>query len=64
MNEVISIHHPVFFTETLSLIEKEIEEKPYQYLISTHSMVELLLVEINRAKLPMEMKSGNLMLCF
>jgi hypothetical protein len=51
MNEVISIHHPVFFTETLSLIEKEIDEKPYQYLISTHSMVELLLVEINRSKI-------------
>ena len=51
MNEVISIHQPSFFTETLSLIEKEIEEKPYQYLISIHSMVELLLVEINRSKI-------------
>lgn len=51
MNEVISIHQPSFFTETLSLIEKEIDEKPYQYLISIHSMVELLLVEINRSKI-------------
>ena len=51
MNEIISIHHPAFFTETLRLIEKEIEEKPYQYLISIHSRVELLLVEINRSKI-------------
>ncbi len=51
MNEVISIYQPSFFTETLSLIEKEIDEKPYQYLISIHSMVELLLVEINRSKI-------------
>ncbi|AVF48358.1 AraC family transcriptional regulator [Elizabethkingia anophelis] len=51
MNEVISIHQPSFFTETLSLIEKEIDEKPYQYLIYIHSMVELLLVEINRSKI-------------
>ncbi|MDC8098997.1 AraC family transcriptional regulator [Chryseobacterium rhizosphaerae] len=51
MNEMISIHHPSFFTETLSRIEKEIEEKPYQYLISTHSLIELLLVEINRSKI-------------
>lgn len=51
MNEVVSIHQPFFFTETLSLIEKEIDKKPYQYLISIHSMVELLLVEINRSKI-------------
>ncbi|CAH0221086.1 MULTISPECIES: helix-turn-helix transcriptional regulator [unclassified Chryseobacterium] len=51
MNEMISIQHPSFFTETLSRIEKEIEEKPYQYLISTHSLIELLLVEINRSKM-------------
>lgn len=51
MNEMISIQHPSFFTETLSRIKKEIEEKPYQYLISTHSLIELLLVEINRSKI-------------
>ncbi|MHC6200315.1 helix-turn-helix domain-containing protein [Elizabethkingia miricola] len=51
MNEIITIYHPAFFTETLNLIEKEVDEKPYQYLISTHSMVELLLVEINRSKI-------------
>lgn len=51
MNEVITVHHPGFFMKTLNLIEKEIEEKPYQYLISAHSLVELLLVEINRSKI-------------
>lgn len=51
MNEMITVHHPDFFSETLDLIEKEIREKPYQYLISTHSLVELLLIEINRSKI-------------
>ncbi len=51
MNEMITVQHPVFFTQTLNSIEKEIQEQPYQYLISTHSMVELLLVEINRSKI-------------
>ena len=51
MNEIITVQHADFFTETLTLIEKEIKEKPYQYLISTHSLVELLLVEINRSKI-------------
>lgn len=51
MNEMIAIQNPSFFTETLNVIEKEIQEQPYQYLISTHSMVELLLVEINRNKI-------------
>ncbi|MEJ5105739.1 helix-turn-helix domain-containing protein [Chryseobacterium sp. MYb328] len=51
MNEMITVQHPDFFTDTLNLIEKEIHEKPYQYLTSTHSLVELLLVEINRSKI-------------
>ncbi|MFP7655789.1 helix-turn-helix domain-containing protein [Chryseobacterium proteolyticum] len=51
MNEKITIHRPDFFTETLKQIEDEINEKPYQYLISTHSLVELLLIEINRSKI-------------
>ncbi|WP_261511193.1 helix-turn-helix domain-containing protein [Chryseobacterium paludis] len=51
MNEKISVRQPLFFTETLNLIENEISEKPYQYLISTHSLVELLLIEINRSKI-------------
>lgn len=51
MNEMITVQHPDFFTETLNRIEKEIQDKPYQYLISTHSLVELLLVEMNRSKI-------------
>ncbi|UKB80758.1 helix-turn-helix domain-containing protein [Chryseobacterium sp. MEBOG07] len=51
MNEIITVQNPAFFTETLTIIEKEILEQPYQYLISTHSLVELLLVEINRSKI-------------
>lgn len=51
MNEKITVQQPIFFTETLNLIEHEIREKPYQYLISTHSLVELLLIEINRSKI-------------
>ncbi|WP_333596766.1 AraC family transcriptional regulator [Chryseobacterium flavum] len=51
MNEMITVRHPAFFTEILDTIEKEIHEQPYQYLISTHSLVELLLVEINRSKI-------------
>jgi len=51
MNEIITIHNPSFFSGTLNTIEKEILEQPYQYLISTHSLVELLLVEINRSKI-------------
>ncbi|MDG4652402.1 helix-turn-helix domain-containing protein [Chryseobacterium arthrosphaerae] len=51
MNEMIRVHNSSLFSEILSRIEKEIHEKPYQYLISTHALVELLLVEINRSKI-------------
>jgi len=51
MNEMITVQHTEVFSETLNTIEKEIHEQPYQYLISTHSLVELLLVEINRSKI-------------
>ncbi|SIR01556.1 hypothetical protein [Chryseobacterium candidae] len=51
MNEMITVQHPEFFSETLNTIEKEIQEQPYQYLISTHSLVKLLLIEINRSKI-------------
>ena len=48
-NEVIAIDKD--FVETqLSLMQKELEEQPYQYLISVHSRIELILVGINRAK--------------
>ncbi|PKF74373.1 helix-turn-helix domain-containing protein [Chryseobacterium sp. PMSZPI] len=51
MNEMITIQNASFFSEILNMIEKEIQDKPYQYLIATHSLVELLLVEINRSKI-------------
>lgn len=51
MNEVIPLGKSELVGLQLKQIEKEIEEKPYQYLISTHSMIELILVEINRSKI-------------
>lgn len=49
MNEVIVVDKSILETQ-LNLIQEESEEKPYQYLISIHSRIELLLVAINRAK--------------
>jgi AraC family transcriptional regulator, transcriptional activator of pobA len=49
MNEVISVDKAIAETQ-LNLIEQELKEQPYQYLISVHSRIELLLVTINRAK--------------
>jgi AraC family transcriptional regulator, transcriptional activator of pobA len=37
--------------QQLELIKKELFEKPYQYIITIHSRIELILVEINRAKI-------------
>jgi AraC family transcriptional regulator, transcriptional activator of pobA len=48
-NEVIAIDKSIVETQ-LSLIQMELEEQPYQYLISVHSRIELILVAINRAK--------------
>lgn len=49
MNEVIPVDKNIF-EEQLNLIEKELKLQPYQYLISIHSRIELLLVAINRVK--------------
>lgn len=49
MNEVISLKNTLVY-EQLQKIHEELEKQPYQYLISVHSRVELILVEINRAK--------------
>ncbi|MBO9619173.1 MAG: helix-turn-helix domain-containing protein [Niabella sp.] len=49
MNEVISVDATVV-EEQLKNIQKELDEQPYQYLISIHSRIELILVAINRAK--------------
>ncbi|HEY0667385.1 MAG TPA: helix-turn-helix domain-containing protein [Sphingobacteriaceae bacterium] len=50
MNEVIEVNNGIVETQ-LGLIQEELDEQPYQYLISVHSRVELILVAINRAKI-------------
>lgn len=50
-NEVISMSgHPIIEAQ-LAEIGKELKQQPYQYLISIHSRIELILVEINRSKI-------------
>jgi YesN/AraC family two-component response regulator len=49
MNEVIAADKKIIESE-LNSITEELEKQPYQYLISVHSRIELILVEINRAK--------------
>lgn len=51
MNEVVALGENEIVAAELKLIEKELEQQPYQYLISIHSRIELILVEINREKL-------------
>lgn len=51
MNEVISLGKVNLVGLELKEIEKELLEKPYQYLISVHSRIELILVGINRSKI-------------
>jgi AraC-like DNA-binding protein len=50
MNEVIQVKNFDVIESQLLLIKDEIQDQPYQYLISTHSRIEIILVEINRAK--------------
>ncbi len=50
LNEVIPVDKTIAETQ-LDLIQQELKEQPYQYLISIHSRIELLLVAINRAKI-------------
>lgn len=51
MNEVIQLSKNNAIAKLLKQIENELLDKPYQYLISIHSLIELILVEINRAKI-------------
>ena len=51
MNEVIPLGDSKLVGIQLQQIKTELQEKPYQYLISVHSMIELILVEINRCKI-------------
>ncbi|HEV7781047.1 MAG TPA: AraC family transcriptional regulator [Chitinophagaceae bacterium] len=55
MNEVIALGKSQLVGSELRQIENELKQKPYQYLISVHSRIELVLVEINRSKI----KSGG-----
>lgn len=49
MNEVIAVNKSIIERQ-INIIIDELMKKPYQYLISLHSRIELILVEINRAK--------------
>ncbi|RBL91375.1 helix-turn-helix domain-containing protein [Chitinophaga flava] len=49
MNEVIPVDKTILETQ-LELIREELQQQPYQYLISIHSRITLMLVAINRAK--------------
>lgn len=49
MNEVVAVHKSII-EQQLECIGRELAQQPYQYLISVHSRIELILVEINRAK--------------
>jgi len=51
MNEITALLKSTVVKNELSQMVKELKEKPYQYLISIHSRIELVLVEINRCKI-------------
>ncbi|MEO7308382.1 MAG: AraC family transcriptional regulator [Ferruginibacter sp.] len=51
MNEVIPLGKSQLVKLELEQIKNELKEEPYQYLVSIHSRIELILVEINRAKI-------------
>jgi AraC family transcriptional regulator, transcriptional activator of pobA len=50
LNEIIPIGNQEVMNAQLQWIERELVEQPYQYLTSIHARIELILVEINRAK--------------
>lgn len=50
MNEVISVKNYNIIESQFLQIQEELKNQPYQYLISIHSRIELILVEINRTK--------------
>lgn len=51
MNEAIRVENGAMIIKELAEIEQEILTRPYQYLISVHSRIELILIEINRTKI-------------
>jgi len=50
MNEVIGVNKSTI-ENLVKSISEELAELPYQYLISVHSRLKLILIEINRAKI-------------
>jgi AraC family transcriptional regulator, transcriptional activator of pobA len=50
-NEIIPLPSPAAISSQLQEIEQELREQPFQYLTSVHARIELILVEINRAKI-------------
>lgn len=50
-NEIITINNPNEVKQHLQKIEEELNNKPFQYLESVHSRIELLLFEVNRSKI-------------
>jgi AraC-like DNA-binding protein len=50
-NEIIQIENPKEIENQLKNISDEFDNKPFQYLNSIHSRIELLLIEVNRAKI-------------
>ncbi|MFT3703060.1 MAG: AraC family ligand binding domain-containing protein [Agriterribacter sp.] len=50
MNEVIQVDKSSIDSQ-LKMIAEELKKQPYQYLISIRSRIELILVDINRAKI-------------
>lgn len=51
MNEVIPIPDYQRTTQLLEQLREDLTLKPYQYLISSHANLELILVMVNRAKI-------------
>ncbi|WP_243860418.1 AraC family transcriptional regulator [Flavobacterium poyangense] len=51
MNEMIRVENGEIISNQLEEIKKELTITPYQYLISVHSRIELILIEINRTKI-------------
>lgn len=49
-HEVIPLPEPQLPAWLLGRMQQELQQQPYQYLTALHALVELLLVEINRAK--------------
>jgi AraC family transcriptional regulator, transcriptional activator of pobA len=51
VNEVVALKKSQVLKTELGQISEELNKKPYQYLISIHSRIKIILVEINRQKI-------------